>query len=172
MPPSPATVADTFPPAALAELAVLQDRMDVKYVIAADRFAALADHLRDTHRVLEIDGRRAFRYRSTYFDTAELTAFREHVQQRRRRFKARSREYLDSGQCMFEVKLKGPRGRTVKHRMDYDRSRRDELSGPALEFLRDCLQRSYGRTPTASCGRCWRSRTPASRSPRPISASG
>lgn len=149
MRPSPDRLADSFPPAALEQLAELQDRVDVKYVISFDRFAQLLKLLRGTHAVLEIDGRRAFRYRTTYFDTSELTAFREHVQQRRRRFKCRSREYVDSGLCTFEVKLKGTRGRTIKHRMEYDRERRDELSGPALEFLRESVACAYGRAPDA-----------------------
>ncbi|MGH2948390.1 MAG: polyphosphate polymerase domain-containing protein, partial [Solirubrobacteraceae bacterium] len=140
-------LAETFRPVGLGELPVLQERVDVKYVIPLERFAALAERLRGSHAVLEIDGRRAFRYHTTYFDTAELTGFRDHVQERRRRYKCRSREYVDSGLCTFEVKLKGARGSTVKHRMAYDRERRDELSEPALEFLRDCLERSYGRAP-------------------------
>jgi hypothetical protein len=147
---SPSLVAESFSALGLPELettAALQDRVDVKYVISRAQFGALAERLRGTHRVLEIDGRRAFAYRTTYFDTAELTAFRDHVQERRRRYKCRSREYVDSGLCTFEVKLKGARGRTVKHRMAYDRARRDELSEPALAFLRDCLERSYGRAP-------------------------
>jgi CotH kinase protein/VTC domain len=150
MPRSPSLVAESFPALGLDELetaAALQDRMDVKYVISRAQFEALAERLLSTHRVLEIDGRRAFAYHSTYFDTAELLTFRDHVQERRRRFKCRSREYVDSGLCTFEVKLKGPRGRTVKHRMAYDRARRDELSEPALAFTRACLERSYGRAP-------------------------
>jgi hypothetical protein len=148
MPPLPAAIADSFPALGLEALnsaAALQDRVDTKYVISLADFAALAERLRDTHAVLEIDGRRAFAYRTTYFDTAELRVFRDHVQERRRRYKCRSREYVDSGLCTFEVKLKGTRGRTVKHRMAYDRSRRDELSEPALAFLQECLERSYGR---------------------------
>jgi hypothetical protein len=147
---SPSLVAESFPALSLAELdagAALQDRVDVKYVISLADFAALAERLHATHAVLEIDGRRAFGYRTTYFDTAELRTYRDHVQQRRRRYKCRSREYLDSGQCTFEVKLKGARGRTVKHRMPYDRGARDAPSEPALAFLRDCLRSSYGRSP-------------------------
>jgi hypothetical protein len=151
MPPSASLLAESFPAAvSLGELdtaAALQDRVDTKYVISLDQFAALAERLRRTHAVLEIDSRRSFRYRTVYFDTAELTAYRAHMQQRRRRYKCRSREYVDSGLCTFEVKLKGLRGRTIKHRMAYERARREELSAPALEFLRDCLERSYGRTP-------------------------
>ena len=87
--------------------------MDAKYVSPAAFAAWLSG---STHRVLEIDGRRVFGYRSTYFDTPDLRLFRDHVQRRRRRYKCRTREY-DSGVRMFEVKLKGARGRTVKYRM-------------------------------------------------------
>ena len=150
MPPSPLQVAESFPGVGLAQVvaaAALQDRVDTKYVISVGEFAELAGRMRATHAVLEIEDRRAFRYRSTYFDTAELRMFRDHVQQRRRRYKCRSREYVDSGLCTFEVKLKGPRGRTIKHRMPYEPVRRNEVSEPALAFLHDCVERSYGRPP-------------------------
>jgi VTC domain len=146
---SPADLAARLPGAGLEAADALLDRVDRKYVVSLDQLAALIDALRGTHAVLEIGGRRAFGYETTYFDTPELLAFHEHVQQRRRRFKCRARVYTDSGACTFEVKLKGPRGRTVKHRMAYERERRRELSGPAAEFLRDCVRRAYGRVPDA-----------------------
>jgi VTC domain len=155
MRPSPASVVELLPTVGLAELescAQLHDRVDAKYVISLEQLAALTRSLRATHAALEIDGRRAFRYRTVYFDTGELRIFRDHVQERRRRYKARAREYLDSGLRMFEVKLKAARGRTVKHRIADDRARPDELSDPALAFLRDCLERSYGRAPDARLG--------------------
>jgi len=144
---SPADLVAGLPGAGLEAADALQDRMDRKYVVTPEQLTALAGALRGTHAALEIDGRRAFGYETTYFDTPELLAFHEHVQQRRRRFKCRARLYVDSGACTFEVKLKGARGRTVKHRMAYERERRHELSGPALAFLRDCLRRAYGRAP-------------------------
>ncbi|WP_230854391.1 VTC domain-containing protein [Arthrobacter terrae] len=70
-------------------------------------------------RALEIGPRRVFEYESVYFDTPELEQFRAHRQGRRRRYKVRTRTYVDSGLCMFEVKFKGQRGQTVKHRMPY-----------------------------------------------------
>jgi hypothetical protein len=152
MPPSPSLIAERFPPIALAEVeldAALLDRVDTKYVIPVDALADLAERLHGAHAALEIDGRRAFAYRSTYFDTPELASFRDHLQQRRRRYKCRSREYLDSGACTFEVKLKGARGRTVKHRIAHEGH---QLSGAALAFLRDCLERAYGRTPDHALG--------------------
>jgi VTC domain-containing protein len=147
MAPSPSLVAERFPGVGLEQLdagAALQDRVETKYVILLADFSALADRLLGTHAVLAIEGRRAFAYRSTYFDTADLSAYRAHIQQRRRRFKCRSREYLDSGTCAFEVKLKGLRGRTVKHRMAHEG---DQLSDAAAAFLRQCLERAYVRPP-------------------------
>ena len=144
---SPSLVVEAFGAIGLDRLdagAALRDRVDVKYVVPLEAFAALADRLVPTHAALEIDGRRAFGYRSTYFDTPELGAFRDHMQQRRRRYKCRSREYLDTGDSAFEVKLKGLRGRTVKHRMAHDGH---ELSDAAVAFLRDCLARAYGFAP-------------------------
>jgi hypothetical protein len=152
MRPSPTSAVEALRPVGLAELessALLQDRVDAKYVISLEQLAALTRRLGATHAALEIAGRRAFRYRTVYFDTGDLRIFRDHVQERRRRYKARAREYVDSGLCMFEVKLKGSRGHTVKHRMAYMRARPDELSGPALAFLRECLEQSYGRAPDA-----------------------
>ena len=140
----PSRIVESFAPVGLAQLdagAALRDRIDVKYVIPLAAFAALAGRLMDTHAALEIDGRRAFGYRSTYFDTPELAAYRAHLQGRRRRYKCRSREYVDSGACAFEVKQKGLRGRTVKHRMPHDGH---ELSEAAIAFLREHLGREPG----------------------------
>jgi hypothetical protein len=145
----PSLLAESFRPIGLEEVqvaAALQDRMDAKYVVPHAALGELASRLLETHAVLEIGGRRAFRYRSTYFDTADLDAFRDHVQRRRRRYKCRSREYVDTGLCTFEVKLKGPRDRTVKHRMLYEPALRDQVSEPALAFLSDCLEQTYGRS--------------------------
>jgi hypothetical protein len=150
MRPSPLLATETFRTVGLVavlDAAGLQERMDVKYLISVDVFLELAYRLRSSHALLEIDGLHEFAYRTTYFDTADLRAYRDHMQQRRRRYKCRAREYVDSGLCAFEVKLKSARGRTVKHRMPYDHARRDELSEPALAFLNDCVQRWYGRRP-------------------------
>jgi hypothetical protein len=109
-------------------------------------FAALAERLVVSHRVLEVEGARTFRYRTAYYDTPALDAYRAHVQRRRRRYKCRSRRY-ESGLCLFEVKLKGLRGRTVKHRMPY--AHHGALTPDALRFLTEQLQRAYAREPEA-----------------------
>lgn len=144
---------------ALNAHAALQDRLDVKYVVARAQLDELLARLATTHLALEIDGRRAFGYRTTYYDTADLLTFREHVQRRRRRFKCRKRCYVDSGRSIFEVKLKGARGRTVKHAMPS--SPGSALTGAESAFLDARLREAYGRcspgelapTLTAGCRR-------------------
>lgn len=105
---------------ALAELnatAALTERTDVKYLVpTSSAIEAIAVLSRQGGRVLDIDGQRGFRYRSTYFDTPDLWTYRTHRQGRRRRVKVRTRVYLDSGLSFLEVKLSGGAG-TDKHRV-------------------------------------------------------
>jgi hypothetical protein len=84
---------------ALDAAAALRRRFDTKYLLRREAVGELLERLRATHRVLEIDGLRGFRYWTTYFDTAGLATFRDHVQGRRRRVKARVRRYVESGDC-------------------------------------------------------------------------
>lgn len=127
-----------LPPVSLAELldrAELQHRIDRKYLLDADAFAAWMGMLAPSLGVLEIAGRRSFAYETVYFDTADLLTFRAHRQGRRRRYKVRTRTYLDSGECAFEVKLEGGRGATVKDRLPYPVDCRDRLTPAALRRL-------------------------------------
>jgi hypothetical protein len=116
------------------ELADLQVRVDRKYLVSADVFGRFAEAVADRLAVLEVGGRRVFRYESVYFDSAELTAFHLHAHGRRRRFKVRTRSYLDSGECMLEVKTVGGRGETIKDRLPYRLPDRHRLSEDARNF--------------------------------------
>lgn len=99
--------------------AALLTRLDRKYLVPAARLPDLLDRMPDDVRILEIDGRRGFAYRSVYFDTAGLDAYLAAARRRRRRFKIRIRTYLDSGLEFLEVKTRGGRGMTVKERIPY-----------------------------------------------------
>lgn len=135
-----------FDPIALGALerdAALGERMDVKYIVRVDQLEAMLAILASSHRILEIDGGRIFRYRTTYYDTPDLLTFREHRSGRRRRFKLRRRRYLDTGREMLELKLKGRRGLTVKHAVPYDGG--EQLDAAALDFARDTLRATYAR---------------------------
>jgi hypothetical protein len=109
-------------PIALGELierAALQCRVDRKYVVAVDEVPDLLDQLTPYARVLDIDGQRLFAYESVYFDTPCLASYHCAAYRRRRRFKVRTRTYLDSAQCWLEVKISGARGLVTKHRLPY-----------------------------------------------------
>lgn len=137
---SPEAVVAELQPVSLAEVnarAALERRIDRKYIIDWDRVAALVDILSTTHAVLEIDGRRTFGYVTEYYDSATLGSYRAHVQKRRRRFKARVREYTDTGYRRIEVKLKGRRGETIKRWTD------EPLE--LLEFARETIAREYNQ---------------------------
>jgi hypothetical protein len=127
----------------LLALAELQTRVDRKYFVPASVFRRLIAQLGDELQVLEIDGRRTFGYESIYFDTPQLTAYRAHLQRRRQRFKARTRTYTDTGLCMFEVKLTGARGATVKQRVPHPAEESAELTDGALDHLRTALHDAY-----------------------------
>jgi hypothetical protein len=129
----------------LVESAELLTRVDRKYFVPADKFRLLIDELSSAFRVLEIDGQRTFDYESVYFDTPDLLTYRAHLQRRRRRFKTRTRTYLDSGLCMFEVKTVGHRGNTVKDRIKHPVNDRAVLTTEARAFLAQTLDRAYGQ---------------------------
>lgn len=100
----------------MAERASLMTRTDRKYLVplpvATDLMAALADDL----QVLDIDGQRASSYRSLYYDAPDLVSYRTAATRRRRRFKIRRREYVDSATSFLEVKTRTGRGDTEKVR--------------------------------------------------------
>ncbi|GAA2588608.1 VTC domain-containing protein [Winogradskya consettensis] len=112
----------TFAPIGLDELierAALLTRLDRKYLIPSGDLPALLTGLPADVRVLDVDGRRSFRYLSTYFDTAGLDSYLTTARQRRRRFKVRVRSYVDTGAQFLEIKTRGPRGTTIKQRFPY-----------------------------------------------------
>jgi hypothetical protein len=123
----------------LDERAALLRRVDNKYAVPQEPFAELLQRLRGDHEVLEIDGRRASAYSTTYFETPNLRCFVDHVEDRVPRFKARSRLYEDTGECVFEVKLKRSADETDKRQLDYDRNDRRRLTDEARRCVESAL---------------------------------
>ncbi|MFJ9011195.1 polyphosphate polymerase domain-containing protein [Streptomyces canus] len=129
--------------ATLAEVdaaAALQHRTDRKYLLPLDRARTFVARLADTHHVLDLAGRRTTSYLSTYFDTEQLAAWHAHVQQRRRRWKVRTRLYAEDGLCRVEVKTKDGRGATVKHALKIPATAYAELDLQAAAFVDQVLQ--------------------------------
>lgn len=125
--------------------AALQTRVDKKFLLTPEEFTALSVRLGAKFKIMQIDGLRAFRYESVYFDTVDLDQYRAHRQGRRRRYKVRSRTYADTGLSMFEIKTKGLRGTTVKHRVQQELATAGELTPDNVEFFNEVLRSEYGQ---------------------------
>ncbi|WP_374975011.1 polyphosphate polymerase domain-containing protein [Microbacterium trichothecenolyticum] len=133
---------DRFDPVSLDALvaeASLLTRVDRKYVVPRAGLEPLLGTLDPGTRVLEMDGARDFAYESVYFDTPDLLSFRMAAQLRRRRFKLRTRNYLDAGMSYLEIKTRGARGTTVKDRDEYDPRARDRLTDDARDDVADAF---------------------------------
>jgi hypothetical protein len=131
--------------------AALLTRVDRKYVVPMATFQRLVHTLGDEWSALEIDGRRLFGYASVYFDSPDLLTYRAHLQGRRRRYKVRVRRYVDSDDCLLEVKHKGLRGRTVKQRQPHPAGSQSDLGEHGRQFVLDSL-RSHREPPIATFG--------------------
>lgn len=120
--------------------AALQSRVDRKYLVPAAVAVDLAGWLDPDARILTIDGAAAQRYRSVYFDTPELIFYRQAAYRRRRRFKLRTRVYLDSGAAFLEAKTKGVRGVTEKMRIPHSRTSLRDLDDDARRYAAGVLR--------------------------------
>jgi hypothetical protein len=120
-------------------------RMDNKYVLRRSELKRVMPELAKRFDILDIDQRRIFTYDTRYFDDAGRSAYQEHHQGRRQGFKVRVRRYADAGLCFLEVKVKGLRGMTVKHRIPYNPAQSGYLTNAAVEFARNVYSDHYGK---------------------------
>ncbi len=116
-------------------------RVDRKHLLAPDAAVAFLEAVGPRTRVLETDGVRAFAYESVYFDTPDLLSHRLAATGRRRRFKVRSRAYLETAAAYLEVKTKGARGLTVKDRIPMAFEMRDRLTADGRAYATEELAR-------------------------------
>jgi hypothetical protein len=90
-------------------------------------------------RLLSIDERLTTTYRSTYFDTPDLRTCRAHIQGRRRRWKARSRLYVEDSLCRLELKVRDGSGLTRKFFHPTPARDYGQITQAAEAFFRDTL---------------------------------
>ncbi|WP_047521202.1 polyphosphate polymerase domain-containing protein [Microbacterium sp. ZOR0019] len=119
--------------------AALQTRVDRKYVVPRDDAQRVINTFDPRTRVLDTQGVRDFGYETVYFDTPDLLSFRLAAQPRRRRFKIRSRTYVESGSAYLELKTRGARSATVKDRIEYRVADRRILTDDARSYAADGL---------------------------------
>lgn len=140
---------DAFGSTSLEELdlrAELQTRFERKYLLPIDQLDVLLHQVADHARVLEIEGRRSFQYLSMYFDSPDLMCYRAAAQRRARRFKIRTRTYVDSNLCFLEVKTKSRQGETTKLRNPYSPGDYELFSAAGKDYVLQVLtERELGQ---------------------------
>ncbi len=135
---------DALPCVSLEEmiaLAELRTRTDRKYIIDDEALRQLLEAQDDNIAILDIEGRREFNYETVYFDNANLDLYHAAATGRRRRFKVRTRVYMDSKVAVLEVKMKDGRGRTIKKSLDYSLANRTYLTTEGKQFVDDLVGR-------------------------------
>lgn len=127
----------------LNEKAKMLDRSENKYIVDTERLPVLITEFKKHFCILKIKKKTIFTYKNKYFDTDDLIAYKYHNQGRRKRFKVRTRYYVDSDLCYFEVKLKGKRGSTIKKRIRYPTVNYGKLTYQAISFLQTWYRKIY-----------------------------
>lgn len=141
------TTLESFPPISLDDLtaqAQLLTRYDTKYIIHINQLPEIYTALSSQMSVLEHRGLRCSPYSTSYFDTTDLRTYHDHLKGRRKRFKIRTRYYNDPTDGFLEVKIKKPRGQTLKVRWPYDVSGFDVVLGSEeMTLINDALQQAF-----------------------------
>lgn len=131
-----------FRPISLQEMdeVRLLNRVDSKYVMSKSQFYKTLPQLVNDYKVLTIDSLRSANYKSLYFDTEDFKYYNDHHNGKVNRHKVRTRKYLDSELCFFEIKHK-TKGRTDKKRIRIEDFNR-EIEGKSHEFLDQIIEYS------------------------------
>jgi hypothetical protein len=96
----------------------LMSRLDTKYFFEISKIATILEKALPYYKVLEIDGKRCFQYKTRYFDTKDFRLYYDHHNGRLNRFKIRQRRYDTTGKEFFEIKFKNNKGQTLKNRIE------------------------------------------------------
>lgn len=112
----------------------LLNRMDTKFVFNAGKLPCILAQLYASCYILEIGAVRLQRYETLYFDTPGHHLYLNHHNKRMNRFKVRSRKYVDSGLCYFEIKFKNNKQRTLKERNKHTGTQ-EEITGKQEHLL-------------------------------------
>ena len=100
----------------------LMNRIDTKYVVSEGEMLTLLERMAECgYRVQIIDGVRACRYDTLYFDTEDRDMYVAHHNSQLTRQKVRTRTYVETGLTFLEIKNKNNRGRTKKRRTEIAR---------------------------------------------------
>jgi len=129
-------ILETFEPISLDEMdkVKLMDRTDTKFIFTADKLPCLLRKATEYYKVLTINNKRLFLYRSKYLDTLNSQMYLEHHNRNLNRYKVRFREYVDSDTRFLEIKFKNNKGRTNKIRIKREKIEED-ISKKSKQFI-------------------------------------
>lgn len=94
----------------------LLQRVDSKFILAANQLPDILAELLEQQYILEIDNKRNFEYITHYYDTEDYKFYMHHHNGFVNRLKIRTRTYVDSELSFFEIKHKERGTRTNKIR--------------------------------------------------------
>jgi hypothetical protein len=94
----------------------LMNRIDTKFVLNIELLPDILQRIHTAYRILEIDEKKGFSYRSLYYDTTCDAMYLAHHNGKLNRFKVRFRKYLVNDLCFLEIKYKIKGTRTIKFR--------------------------------------------------------
>lgn len=110
------------------------DRRDTKFAFHAKQLALILQEAAPFYNCLETKTSRSSSYQTLYYDTKDLSLYRQHHNGVLHRYKVRHRSYLNSGEGYLEVKFKNNKGRTIKSRIK-EEAAQDIFDIKALKFL-------------------------------------
>jgi len=127
---------DAFNPISLEEItgAKLYDRIDTKFLFRLDLLPGILKELQPFYRIMNVNHTRISRYETCYYDTPDFAFYRQHHNGKLNRWKVRTRKYVNSDQCYFELKFKNNKDRTVKDRIEIHETD-DPIHGASKRLL-------------------------------------
>lgn len=105
----------------------LMNRVDQKYMACVDQLEPLLARIANGYYVQHIADNPIAPYRTLYFDTAGLTMYTMHHNQKLNRQKLRVRTYRSTNTTFFEIKNKDNKGKTRKVRIPIDAAMFDHV---------------------------------------------
>ena len=108
-----------FPSISLQEIKdiSLSGRYDRKFIFEKPLLKNILNSIAAYYKILETGDTRLNKYETLYYDTPDFELYKSHHNGKLNRYKIRTRKYVDSGICYFEIKSKNNKGQTSKDRL-------------------------------------------------------
>lgn len=123
----------------------LLERIDDKYLIDAKQINKILTKMKKYYSILNIKWKSIFVYDNVHFDTADLDSYKMHLSNITRRWKARSRMYVDSKLSFFECKIKNSKV-TSKYRFQIEPEKHWVIDKESELFLSEIVKTNIKKT--------------------------